>query len=260
MIGPYALDDVHQAEAVAALARLPDASIDMLLTDPPYSSGGFTRGDRMADPATKYEQADVALNRISFSGDNRDQRAWAYWCALWLSECLRVVKPGGYGAMFCDWRQLPTATDAFQAGGFQWRGIVAWDKGEGARAPHTGYFRHQCEYLVWGSKGPLAPAKHGGPWSGCPRFQVDRSDKHHLTGKPTALMRALVQACPPEGVVLDPFAGSGTTVVASLIEGRHGLGFELDQENVRISRERIAAARAQVTYRPGEKQVGLWAP
>lgn len=187
MLGPFELGRVHRAEALDALRQLPEASVDMLLTDPPYSSGGFTRGDRTADPANKYPRADSpdaqGTGRISFTGDNRDGRSWAYWCALWLSECQRVVKPGGYALMFCDWRQLSLATDAFQAGGFVWRGLVSWDKGEGARAPHTGYFRHQCEYVVWGSNGPLSPAEHGGPWSGCPRVTVKQDDKFHMTGK-----------------------------------------------------------------------------
>jgi site-specific DNA-methyltransferase (adenine-specific) len=259
-LGGLALDDVHHGDALALLQRLPDASVDMLLTDPPYSSGGFTRSDRMADPAAKYEQSTVAVSRVSFSGDNRDQRAWHYWMALWLSECLRIVKPGGKAAVFSDWRQMPTATDALQAGGFVWRGIFAWDKGPAARAPHTGYLRHQAEFLVWGSNGPMPAAEHGGPWNGCETVTVDRSDKHHLTGKPTELMRRLVRVCPPGGVILDPFAGSGTTIVAAVQEGRRGLGFELASGNVVIARERLAATRASIVYKPGSTQAGLFAP
>jgi hypothetical protein len=53
---------------------------------------------------------------------------------------------------FTDWRQLPMLTDVLQAGGFVWRGVMPWDKTESSRAPHTGYFRHQCEYVVWGPR------------------------------------------------------------------------------------------------------------
>lgn len=243
-LGPFEIGRVHHAfETLAALSELPDDSVDALITDPPYSSGGFTRSDRAADPAAKYERSDVALPRISFSGDNRDGRSWAWWCSLWLSECLRVVKPGGYAMMFCDWRQTGLAQDSFQSGGFVWRGLVSWDKGESARAPNTAYFRHQAEYVVWGSKGPLAPCEHGGPFPGVLRFPVVQSDKHHMTGKPTELMRALVKPVVPGGIVLDPFAGSGTTLVACALEGRRGLGFEREEENVRISNERIEAVR-----------------
>lgn len=238
---------VYLGEALACLRGLEDASVDMVAADPPYSSGGFTRGDRNQDARAKYERDGVAVERISFTGDNRDGRSWAYWCALWLSECRRVLKPGsGYALMFTDWRQLPLATDAFQAGGLVWRGIVTWDKGEGARGPHTGYFRHQCEYVVWGSAGALGPSEHGGPWPGAHHIPVRQDDKFHMTGKPTELMRELVKVCPPGGLVVDPFAGSGTTLVACELEGRRGIGFELEPENVRISNARIQAARESI--------------
>lgn len=82
---------------------------------------------------------------MTFSGDNRDQRSWCFWMTQWLALCQVRVKPGGYVMIFTDGRQLPMLTDAFQAGGFIWRGVIPWDKTESARAPHTGYFRHQCE-------------------------------------------------------------------------------------------------------------------
>jgi site-specific DNA-methyltransferase (adenine-specific) len=239
LLGPWVLGLVHRGEALDALQKLPDESVDALVCDPPYSSGGFTRGDRTLDPAAKYVHTDVAIQRISFTGDNRDGRSWCYWCSLWLSEAHRVLRTGGYALMFTDWRMLPLATDAFQSGGLVWRGIVSWDKGESARAPHTGYFRHQAEYVVWGSKGALPSAAHGGPWPGVVRAPVVQADKHHMTGKPTELMRALVRCVPPGGVVLDPFAGSGSTLVAAALEGRVGLGFELDQRNVDIANRRL---------------------
>ncbi len=242
------LGRVHEVwETLAALTRLPDDSVDAVITDPPYSSGGFTRGDRNNDPAQKYASSDSpdgrGVGRISFSGDNRDGRSWAYWSALWMSECLRVLRPGGYMLTFTDWRMLPLATDALQAGGFVWRGLVAWDKGESARAPHTGYFRHQAEYVVWGTKGPLEPAKHGGPFPGVVRCSVRQDDKFHITGKPTEVMRQLVRVVPEGAIVLDPFAGSGTTVLGAMLENRRAFGFEREPENVRIANERIKAAQ-----------------
>ena len=199
---------------------------DAIITDPPYSTGGLTRSDRAPNPHSKYTQTGSDRSRLEFSGDNRDGRSWAYWCNLWLSECLRIVKPSGYVLMFTDWRQLPTASDAIQAAGWVWRGIISWDKTEGARAPHTGYFRHQCEYLVWGTRG--VSKKNSGPWPGAFRFPVLQRDKHHLTGKPTELLRRLVRVAPPGGLVLDPFMGSGTTGVACALEGRRFIGAEID--------------------------------
>lgn len=243
-LGRFELGRVYQGEALALLREIPSDSVDLVLADPPYSSGGLMRSDRSQDPLKKYEQDGVQLSRLSFSGDNRDGRSFCYWSALWLSECLRVLKEGAYCAIFSDWRQLPNATDAFQAGGLVWRGLVAWDKGEGARAPHKGYFRHQAEYVVWGTRGALGPATHAGPFPGVFRFNVRQDDKHHATGKPTELLRELVKVVPRGAVVLDPFAGSGTTLVACELEGRRGVGFDVEPVNVHISNERIAGARS----------------
>lgn len=237
---------VVEGDALSVLRDLPSGAFDAVITDPPYSSGGFTRSDRQMDVATKYQQTGTEREYAGFSGDNRDQRSWAYWCTLWLSECQRLVKPGGYCLLFTDWRQLPTATDMIQAGGWQWRGLVSWDKGLGSRAPHKGYFRHQCEYVVWGTNGPLevppVDDPRDGPWPGSFTIPVKQDDKHHLTGKPTRLMRELVKVVPEGGLVLDPFGGSGTTAVAAAIEGRRCLLIEKEPAYAAIARRRVAEA------------------
>jgi len=141
--------------------------------------------------------------------------------------------------MFSDWRQLPLATDALQAGGFIWRGVVVWDKTPAARSPHTGYFRHQCEYVVWGSKGPLPKAAHRGPLDGCFRFPVLQMDKFHMTGKPSALMQRFVEVVPPDGTILDPFMGSGTTGVVCIEAGRNFIGVEQEVVYFSIAWQRL---------------------
>jgi site-specific DNA-methyltransferase (adenine-specific) len=93
---------------------------------------------------------------------------------------------------------------------------VPWGKTKASRAPHTGNFRHQCEYVVWGSNGPLPASRHGGPWPGLVRERVDHRAKLHMTGKPVALVGELVKCVPPGGVILDPFIGSGSSGMAAL--------------------------------------------
>jgi site-specific DNA-methyltransferase (adenine-specific) len=141
---------IHHGEALEVLRALPSASVDALVTDPPYSSGGAFRGDRMGTTNEKYMNTESQGRLSDFSGDNRDQRGFLFWCTLWLSECRRILKPGAPVVLFTDWRQLPITTDALQAGGFIWRGIVPWDKTEGTR-PQKGRFRAQAEYAVWGN-------------------------------------------------------------------------------------------------------------
>jgi site-specific DNA-methyltransferase (adenine-specific) len=233
---------VREGEALTLIPDLSPASIDAVITDPPYSSGGRTAGERAASPSSKYMQSGQKKQWAEFEGDNRDQRSWAHWCTLWLSACRRVTKPGGYCLVFTDWRQLPSLTDALQAGGWTWRGVIAWDKTGTARAPHTAYFRHQCEFVAWGTNGPFVRGWQDGPWPGCYRVPVDRREKQHMTGKPVALMRELVRCCPRGGTVLDPFAGSGSTGLAALLEGRSFVGYELTPHYAEIARQRLAQA------------------
>jgi len=117
--------------------------------------------------------------------------------------------------------------------------INKWNKGTGSSAPHKGYFRHQCEYIVWGTKGKCPRAQHAGPYPGCFDFPVKQSDKFHLTGKPTLLMEELVKIVPEGCVILDPFAGSGTTCVAALKNNRQFIGFEKTQVYYDVALERL---------------------
>lgn len=232
-----------QGDALEVLKTLPDGSVDAVITDPPYSSGGLFRGDRSASTTAKYVcDHEVKNFHAGFSGDNRDQRAYSYWCALWLSECLRVTVPGGVCCLFTDWRQLPTTTDALQAGGWVWRGVVVWDKTEGAR-PTMGRFKAQCEFIVFGSNGPMPERQEVGCLSGLFRHAPFKG-KHHIAGKPIGLMRDVVAICPPGGVVLDPFMGSATTGVACLREDRDFIGVEISPDYFRIAEKRIADEQA----------------
>ncbi|MGA5655275.1 DNA-methyltransferase [Rahnella contaminans] len=221
-----------------ALEILPtiETGFDALITDPPYSSGGLHKGSRSMSPAQKYVNT---TRYLDFSGDNRDQRSWIMWSTLWLSMAARLVKPGGYVMTFTDWRQLPSTTDAIQAAGIHWRGIVPWDKTLSSRAPHTGYFRHQCEYVVWGSIGILPKSQHGGPWPGLISQRVNPALKLHMTGKPLELMDKLVNPLGPKPRVLDPFMGSASTALPVLRRGGKFTGIEMTQEYFDIACERI---------------------
>jgi site-specific DNA-methyltransferase (adenine-specific) len=144
---------IIEGNCLAVIGTLPDESIDAIITDPPYSSGGWSRNDKNRDVAAKYQASGIQRRYPSFSGDAHDQRSHLAWSMLWIDACLRALNPGGYFMVFSDWRQLPLMSDALQAGGVIWRGVIAWDKGRGARAPRKSYFKHQCEYILWGSKG-----------------------------------------------------------------------------------------------------------
>lgn len=245
---PFYQDDratLYNADALAVLASLPTASVDALITDPPYSSGGMVRGDRQAPTTQKYrgwsQNADGSSRPPTavydgFTGDNRDQRGYLTWFGLWAGEARRVAKPGAHFLCFTDWRQLPTTTDAVQVAGWVWRGIAVWDKGIGR--PMRGRFRNHIEYLVWATNGPVAEED-------CYLDSVFRiapprpNAREHLTEKPTALLSKLMPLVPEGGVVLDPFAGSATTGVAAINSGRKFIGVELTEHYAEVAANRL---------------------
>ena len=231
---------IYHGEALKVLASLPDASVDAVITDPPYSSGGQFRGDRAGGTTTtKYVKTGTQIVRPDFAGDTRDQRGFTYWCSLWLSECLRVARPSSPIAVFTDWRQLPTTTDAIQAGGWVWRGVVGWDKTSVVR-PSMGRFASQMEFVVWGSAGAMPLERGVGCLPGVIRCSVRQDDKYHITGKPTEVMQEVCAVCEPGGVVLDPFMGSGTTLVAAKNLGRRAVGIEISEAYCEIAAERLS--------------------
>jgi site-specific DNA-methyltransferase (adenine-specific) len=250
-IAPAWQDDLttlYQADALQVLAQLPTGSVDGIVTDPPYSSGGMTRSDRTATTNSKYSLTGTDKSYPDFLGDNKDQRAYALWSALWFAECFRLVKPGGLMLCFTDWRQLPTVSDAIQCGGWVWRGIVPWDKTEAVR-PQKGTFRAQCEYVLTASAGSLAPEQERPDDAPClPGFfrqAVLSQQKKHLTGKPYPLMLELLRVFPRGSTILDPFAGSGTTLLAARALGHRSIGVEQSPAYSAIIRQELDAVTLQ---------------
>ena len=231
-------NQIVKGDCLDLILRLPDASVDAVITDPPYSSGGLFRADRQVDARLKYVVTGLQKDHTTFGGDNRDQRSFSYWSALWLSQCHRVTRPGGTLCMFTDWRQLPTATDAIQSGGWVWRGIVPWDKTEAAR-PDKGRFRNQCEYVLWASHGQIPERDYCPCLPGVVRLYGKPDEKVHIAGKPLGLMRQLLKIVPPGGVVLDPFAGAGSTAMACVEEGYPFIGFEIGDIWVQAAQRRV---------------------
>ncbi|EPR43154.1 DNA methylase N-4/N-6 domain protein [Desulfovibrio sp. X2] len=232
---------LHHGDSLAILRTLPDCSVDTVLTDPPYSSGGMTMGARQADPAKKYQQTRTKRSYPAMIGDNRDQRSFTLWASLWLAECWRVAVPGARLMVFTDWRQLPAMTDAVQAAGWMWRGLVVWHK-PSAR-PVLGDFKRDAEFVVTASKGkPGTFSRRCLP--GVYRHNVNAARKIHLTEKPVPLLVDLLEATKPGGVVLDPFAGSGSTGEACLSTGRRYIGIELSQEYTALAADRLQKVMA----------------
>jgi site-specific DNA-methyltransferase (adenine-specific) len=223
--------DLYQGDCLAVIPGL-TGFFDAVVTDPPYSSGGQSKGNRAASTGAKYLNSS-ATAWPDFAGDAKDQRSYLHWSALWMALCFEKLNPGGLMIVFSDWRQLPVTSDALQAAGFTWRGVGVWDKAGSAR-PYKGGFKAQTEFFAWGSKGPLAGETYS---AGLFRVQQKPGEKLHQVGKPLALMESLVAACGRR--ILDPFMGSATTGVAALGQGKEFVGIEVCEHYFQVAVDRL---------------------
>lgn len=231
---------LYCADCLDVLPQLEAGSVDAVVTDPPYSSGGQFRGDRAQAPSAKYVNSDtVETCRSDFAGDNRDQRSFLAWATLWMGRLHRVAKPGGVIVCFTDWRQLPTMTDAVQCGGWVWRNVCVWWK-PGVRM-QRGRFSASSEYAVYGSKGVPTPGKES-PQNVAAFPVVGSCDKEHIAEKPVEVLEWLIGVAPEGGTILDPFTGSGTTGVACAKTSRRFIGIEISEDYCRIAKRRIQQA------------------
>lgn len=220
-------DVLHTLEGVGAV-----------VTDPPYSSGGAYRGDRVRSTTAKYVQSDRRERAVEFSGDTRDQRSYCVWSAMWLNAARRACIPGATLATFIDWRQLPIMSDAVQAGGWVWRNVGTWWK-PGCRM-QSGRFSSSAEYVIYGTNG-AALGGVGSPQNVFP-CKIDR-DREHVAQKPEAVMSWVLQLAPAAGVVLDPFAGTGATLRAAKRRGLRAIGIEVDERSCEIAARKLEAVR-----------------
>ena len=207
--------ELYLGDCLEVMKTIPDGSVDAVVTDPPYGISHPTnysrrgmRGISGGAPASGNDYPPVY-------GDNHpfDPTPWIRWpCCLW-------------GANYYADKLPPTS------------GWLVWDK----LRPDT-LDQATCE-LAWTNfiKGVR---RFRYLWNGAIRAGNERL--YHPTQKPTALMRwVLTHRWMPEGTILDPFMGSGTTGVACVQTGRNFIGIEIDPIYYAIAEKRIAEAQLQ---------------
>jgi site-specific DNA-methyltransferase (adenine-specific) len=232
---------IYHGDCLDVMARLGSVA-DLVLADPPYSSGGAFRSDRNRTTGDKYQHTHETIRVYDeFSGDNRDQRSFEKWSAWWLSECLHATKRGGVAGVFIDWRNVACITDAVQMAGWVYRGLVPWHKGTDQR-PRKGWFRHNVEFLVFASNGPLltGATAPGMCQDGVLYCRMNGSEKLHQAGKPPELFTEILSVRPDWQTILDPFTGSGSTLVAAKDAGRKAIGIEIEERYCEIAAKRLS--------------------
>lgn len=223
---------VIEGDALLMLDALQDASVDLILTDPPYSSGARRDAEKSARGSMlrgkTWQDGWLASDELSSNGFSTLLRAVAV-------VSYRVVKPGGFLAVWTDWRQLPSVMGLTESAGWRLMNIVVWDKGSFGMGS---VFRNQHEFIVVASKGTAVPNRR----DVANVIQADRPvNEWHPTPKPIGLMAQVIDVLSrPDGLVVDPFAGSGSTGIAAAQVGRRFLGFEISPQFTDLANARLA--------------------
>lgn len=229
-------DDVTllNGDCLERMRDIPKGSIDVVLTDPPFSSGTRKEGSKGI--------------RKSMLRATEDDDWYSTDCLttggfIWLMRqnalvWKRLLKRGGHALVFIDWRMCPHLATAIESADFRHAGMLVWDKtyfGMGA------CFRNQHELILHftNGRGREPQRRDMGNVFHCPPIR----DGDHPNEKPVPLLMDLLSVvAPPGGVVLDPFMGVGSSGVAARRLGLKYVGIDLDGGYVETSRDRIERA------------------
>ena len=202
---------ILNADCIEAMPTLPPASVDFILTDPPYLVNYKSRDGRIVP------------------NDNDAQ-----WLQPAFHQMYRVLKDDSFCVSFYGWPKADLFINTYRAAGFRIAGHFAFPK---RYTSTTGYVRyqHECAHLL----------VKGTPWERTDTIGdvIDwtySGNKLHPTQKPIQVLLPLIEAfCAPAGLVLDPFAGSGSTLLAARMLGRSYIGIEVDAQYHAIAGRRL---------------------
>jgi site-specific DNA-methyltransferase (adenine-specific) len=223
-------------DCLAHMRNIPDASVDAVVMDPPYCSGGFSEAGKSA--ATSQGVCSERRDEVPwFKGDNMTTAGLVWLLRAVAFESCRVLRPSGSLMCFMDWRMVPNLVPALESSGLRYQNLVVWDKG--AAALGNG-FRATHEMIAHFTNGE--PAYHSCQHGNVLRHKrIQSGEREHFAQKPVELLRDLLRTVsPPGGTVLDPFAGSGSTLVAAASLGMNAIGFERDRGYFEVASRRVA--------------------
>lgn len=252
----YPLDQIHTGDCVELLRKLPDESAQLIIADPPYNLG----------PSFGTEKEWV-----------RDEE-WLPWCSEWLAECKRILRPDGNLLVYGIHHYLCYIQVHLYELNLRYRRQIIWYYENGFSTYRRSLAAHY-EPILWFSKSddyyfreirePYKSqerlknkiTKNGKVWTPHPdgriagdvwrfptlagrRFRDEKVD--HPTQKPLSLTERIVQHfSEPGGVVLVPFAGSGTECVSAVENGRHFWACEIKPEYVALAVSRVESALSE---------------
>ena len=219
--GLLKLNSVNQGDCLEVMKGIPDKSIDSIIVDPPY--GIDFQSARRTDK-TQWKPK-IINDKTPFTA--------------WTDEAFRILKDDSGLLCFTRWDTEQQFRDALTKSGFKCKQQIIWDKVVHGMGDLKGDFASQHENIIFATKGRFI-FKGKRPKS-IFRFQRVTSDKLvHPNEKPIELLEALVNAITIENdLVLDCFAGTGTTGVACRNLNRNFIGIEISEEYVKIIKDRL---------------------
>jgi site-specific DNA-methyltransferase (adenine-specific) len=225
-----------QVDAVAWLRSLPSASVDLVVTDPPYES---LEKHRAIGTTTRLKHSKASSN--DWFGIFPNERF-----AELFAETFRVLKKNSHFYLFCDPETMFVAKPIAEAAGFKFWKPLIWDK----RRIGMGYhYRARYECILFFEKGKRRLANLGIS----DVIEAPRVHNGYPTEKPVAVAEVLVQqSSVPGDIVVDPFMGSGAFGVAAVRLGRRFAGTDVSPTAFKMAADRLVAAGARsATLFPG---------
>lgn len=227
---------LYLGDAASIIPTLPPP-VDIVLTDPPYSSGARTDSERQVRGSMLRSMEDQDW----FTHDAMTTWGFNWFIRSIFSDLRQKLTEGAHVYAFIDWRQTPNLYGMFEACGYRVNHCLVWAK------PHFGmgaYWRNQHENIVFASNGVPSPMLDRGCGSVLECAAVSPTARIHPTEKPVDLLVTVLDAVPGQ-VVLDPFMGSGSSGVAALKAGRSFIGCEINPHHFDIACRRIDEAYRQ---------------
>lgn len=223
------LNKITCADCLDILKQLPDKSVDLVCTDCPYHiiSGGCTNIPRKDEPTGIFNRRNAFTADTAKSGKLFKHNDIKF--EDWLPEVYRVLKDNTHCYIMINARNLSELQTKAESVGFEFQQLLVWDKGN---ATPNRYYLNGCEFILMLRKGAARNINNMG-YKNILSVPNIIGDKCHPTEKPVGLMEILIGNSTNEGdIVLEPFAGSGSTCIAAKNLGRNFIGIELDNDRL----------------------------
>ena len=206
---------------------LEDESIDLIITDPPYKTitGGDSDGINSKRPKGMLDG-----NRKLFKYQKLEIKSW-------MSELYRVLKNSSHCYIFTNALNMKEMLNESEKAGFKLHNILVWEKNN---CTPSQYYMKNCEYILFLRKGKAKYINEIGNSKTVHKFNNIIGKKLHPCEKPIDLLKMYINNSSNQNdVVLDPFMGSGSTLVACKELNRNYIGYEIDKQYFDIAQKRI---------------------